>query len=47
MIPPAAAQLRWLTGGYVSHPTVAVAGEILVEPSLAELDWALARARLR
>jgi mycoredoxin len=44
--PEAAARLRWLTGGYVSHPTVSVAGEILVEPSLGELDWALSRAGL-
>jgi mycoredoxin len=44
--PRAAAQVRWLTGGYVSHPTVNVAGEVLVEPSLAELDLALERAGL-
>jgi mycoredoxin len=39
----AAKQVRWLTGGYASHPTVSVAGEVLVEPSLGELEWALAR----
>jgi mycoredoxin len=44
--PGAAAQLRWMTGGYLSHPTVAVAGEVLVEPSQYELDWALSRAGL-
>jgi mycoredoxin len=44
--PRAAAQVRWLTGGYVSHPTVSVAGEVLVEPSIEELDWALERAGL-
>jgi mycoredoxin len=44
--PAAAAQVRWLTGGYLSHPTVSVAGEVLVEPSMAELDWALERAGL-
>jgi mycoredoxin len=44
--PRAAAQVRWLTGGYVSHPTVNVAGEVLVQPSTAELDWALERAGL-
>ena len=44
--PRAAAQLRWLTGGYVSHPTVSVGGEVLVEPSLRELEWSLARAGL-
>lgn len=44
--PEAAAQLRWLTGGYASHPTVSVAGEILIEPSLSELEWALSRVGL-
>jgi mycoredoxin len=44
--PGAAAQVRWLTGGYLSHPTVNVAGEVLVEPSMAELDGALERAGL-
>ena len=44
--PYAANQVRWMTGGYASHPTVSVAGEVLVEPSLGELEWALARAGL-
>src|SRR3977135_2256154 len=44
--PEAAAQVRWLTGGYLSHPTVSVAGEVLVEPNIAELDCALGRAGL-
>jgi mycoredoxin len=44
--PRAAAQIRWLTGGYVSHPTVVVGGDVLVEPTLGELDWALERAGL-
>lgn len=44
--PAAASRLRWLTGGYASHPTVAVAGEVLVEPTLNELSWALSRAGL-
>jgi mycoredoxin len=44
--PRAAAQIRWLTGGYVSHPTVVVGGDVLVEPTLSELDWALERAGL-
>ena len=39
-----AAQLAWLTGGYLSHPTVSVGGEVLVEPSVYELERALARA---
>lgn len=45
--PEAAARLRWVTGGCLSHPTVEVAGEVLVEPSLNELDWALGRVGLR
>ncbi len=42
--PGAARDVAWLTGGYVSHPTVSVGGQLLVEPSLAELDSALARS---
>jgi mycoredoxin len=45
--PEAANRLRWMTGGTLSHPTVSVAGEVLVEPSLRELDWALSRVGLR
>ena len=44
--PEAAAEVRWLTGGYVSHPTVSIGGDVLVEPTLGELDWALERAGL-
>jgi len=44
--PVAAAQVRWIAGGTVSHPTVSVGGEILVQPSLPELEWALDRAGL-
>ncbi len=43
MDPAAARQVRWWTGGYESHPTVQVGGDILVEPSVSELDWALAQ----
>jgi mycoredoxin len=43
----AARQLRWWTGGYASHPTVYVGGEVLVEPTLQELEWALTRSGLR
>lgn len=42
----ATAQVRWWTGGYSSHPTVQVGGQILVEPSMAELRWALAQEGL-
>jgi len=41
--PAAANQVRWWTGGYFSHPTVQVGGDILVEPHPQELEWALAR----
>lgn len=42
----AARQVRWWTGGSLSHPTVQVGGQILVEPSLDELDWTLSRSGL-
>ena len=45
--PPALARIEWMTGGYASHPTVDIAGELLVEPSLGELDGALGRVRPR
>ncbi len=45
--PQAARQLRWWTGGYVSHPTVYIGGEVLVEPTMGELQWALSRSGLR
>lgn len=37
----AARQVRWWTGGSLSHPTVQIGGQILVEPSLNELNWTL------
>ncbi len=40
----AARQVKWWTGGSLSHPTVQVGGQILVEPSLDELDWTLSEA---
>lgn len=36
-------QVRWWAGGDASHPTVQVGGEVLVEPSLQELQEALDR----
>jgi mycoredoxin len=39
--PEAAAQVRWLTGGYLRHPTVIVDGVVLVEPTIRELDAVL------
>ena len=41
--PGAKAQLKWLTGGYASHPTVDVGGQVLIEPDINELRWVLAR----
>ena len=36
-------RVQWWTGGYASHPTIQVGGQVLVEPSLNELDWALSQ----
>lgn len=44
--PSAAAQVKWWNGGYASHPTVQVGGQILVEPSTQELRWALSQEGL-
>jgi mycoredoxin len=41
LYPGAKSKLRWLTGGYASHPTVYINGQVLIEPSLDELRWAL------
>jgi mycoredoxin len=41
--PEAAKQVRWWTGGYLSHPTVQIGGEILVEPMSNELQAVLSR----
>lgn len=41
--PAAARQVQWWTGGYLSHPTVKIGGQILVEPSLNELNSTLAK----
>lgn len=39
--PRAARELQWLTGGSLSHPTVAIGGDVLVEPTARELAWYL------
>jgi mycoredoxin len=44
--PRAAQQVAWWNGGEALHPTVQIAGEILVQPGPAELTGALARAGL-
>jgi mycoredoxin len=36
-------QVKWWTGGYASHPTVQVSGDILIEPTTGEVENALAR----
>ncbi len=36
--PAALRQVEWWTGGYASHPTVQIGGDILVEPSIEELE---------
>jgi mycoredoxin len=41
--PEATRRVQWWTGGYASHPTVQIGGQVLVEPSLNELDWALSQ----
>jgi mycoredoxin len=41
--PAAAKQVQWWTGGYLSHPTVQIGGNVLVEPSLDELRVTLRR----
>ncbi len=41
--PQAARQVEWWTGGYRSHPTIQIGGNVLVEPSMGELQMALRR----
>lgn len=42
--PEAVRRLQWLTGGSASHPTVIVGDEVLVEPTIAELESVLERS---
>lgn len=42
----AADQVRWWTGGYLSHPTVKISGDILVEPLSNEIQSALEKNNL-
>jgi mycoredoxin len=39
----ASKQLRWITGGYMHHPTVVINGQALIEPELDELEIMLTR----
>jgi mycoredoxin len=45
--PGAESQLQWLTGGRVHSPVVYLGGELLVQPSISELEWALHRSGVR
>jgi mycoredoxin len=36
-------RLEWRTGGRVRSPTVVVGGDVLVQPTIEELQWALQR----
>ncbi len=47
MHPEIESRLSWMTGGRVHSPVVYVGGEILVQPSIGELQWALSRSGLR
>jgi mycoredoxin len=40
--PEAASRVAWWTGGNLSHPTLQIGGDILVEPSMEELKRSLA-----
>ncbi|HEX6024779.1 MAG TPA: glutaredoxin family protein [Solirubrobacter sp.] len=41
--PQAGSRLAWLTGGRVRTPTVVIGGDVLVQPTIEELEWALRR----
>ncbi len=45
--PEVRSRLAWQTGGRVRSPTVVVGGEVLVQPTIEELEWALTRNRIR
>jgi mycoredoxin len=42
----AADQVRWWTGGFLSHPTVKIGSDILVEPLSNEIQLALEKNNL-
>jgi|SoiMethySBSTD1v2_1073268.scaffolds.fasta_scaffold1173859_2 mycoredoxin len=44
--PEARRRLEWLTGGRVRSPTVVVGNDVLVQPTIQELEWAIRRSRL-
>ena len=43
--PAARSRLEWLTGGRVRSPTVVVGSDVLVQPTIDELEWALRAGR--
>lgn len=45
--PEARSRLEWMTGGRVYNPVVYVGGEVLVQPTISELQWALNRSGQR
>lgn len=44
--PDAADKVRWWTGGYLSHPTVQIGGDILVEPLSNEIQASLEKNKI-
>ena len=44
--PQARSQLAWVTGGRVRSPTVVIGGDVLVQPTIEELEWALRRSKV-
>ena len=42
----AADQVRWWTGGYLSHPTIQIGGDILVEPLSNEIRASLEKNKI-
>jgi mycoredoxin len=45
--PEAESWLSWMTGGRVRTPIVYLGGEVLVQPTIRELEWELRRNGLR
>jgi mycoredoxin len=45
--PEVRSELEWLAGGRIASPTITVGGQVLVQPSIRELEWALGRAGYR
>lgn len=43
--PETISKLKWITGGYASHPTVVIDGQTLIEPSAKELETTMAKYR--